>query len=121
MGQFGVIGAGSNEPVSVLSRWQAPGQVTNVAKFTTIETTAYNHLFQSDGFYSDAAFIRLKNVALSYNFPAEWLKKHGISRASLFMKAQNLFFLSGYSGLDPEDPGGLPIPRVITAGFSINY
>jgi hypothetical protein len=58
-------GALSNQPASVLSRWQSPGDVTSVQKFTT-SNTAYTYLAYSDASVTDASFIRLKNVAFDY-------------------------------------------------------
>ena len=46
-------------------------------------------------------YVRLKNVALGYSFDTKaW--HLGISRLRLYVQAQNLLTITGYSGLDPE-------------------
>jgi hypothetical protein len=79
--------------------------------------TAYGYLQQSDAIISDASFIRLKNIALSYQLPAEWQKRMHLQMARLYLQIQNLLTITHYQGLDPET-GGLNLPplRMITAG-----
>lgn len=59
----------------------------------------------SDFFVEDGSYFRLKNVTLGYRVPLA-----GISdRASIrfYGSAQNVFTITGYSGLDPEIGGGV--------------
>lgn len=51
-------------------------------------------------YLEDASHIRLDNMSIGYTFNTsniEWLEK-----ARLYVAAQNLFVITGYSGLDPE-------------------
>jgi hypothetical protein len=82
--------------------------------------TAYGYLQQSDAIISDASFIRLKNIALSYQLPAEWQKRMHLQMARLYLQIQNLLTITHYQGLDPET-GGLNLPplRMITAGVQV--
>ena len=48
-------------------------------------------------------YLRLKNVTLGYTFNTKnWSKAVGISALRLYVQAQNLFVITGYSGMDPE-------------------
>ena len=48
-------------------------------------------------------YLRLKNVSLGYTFNTKnWSKAVGISALRLYVQAQNLFVITGYSGMDPE-------------------
>jgi TonB-linked SusC/RagA family outer membrane protein len=116
-----------NEPVSVLDRWQAPGESTTLQKFTSnYGTPAYSsflNLANSDAQYTDASFIRLKNVSLSYSLSALWLKKVSVENCRFYLQAQNLFVITGYKGSDPETQSfqSLPPLRTIVGGFQITF
>ncbi|MFY0712992.1 TonB-dependent receptor [Seonamhaeicola sp. NFXS20] len=56
----------------------------------------------SSRFVEDGSYIRLKNIALGYNFPSEIIDDLGIEKLRLSVSAQNLFTITDYSGLDPE-------------------
>lgn len=57
----------------------------------------------SNSYYVEkASFLRLKNVVLGYTFPKSWLSKATIQNLRLYVQAENLFTITGYSGLDPE-------------------
>ncbi|AUP78685.1 SusC/RagA family TonB-linked outer membrane protein [Flavivirga eckloniae] len=56
----------------------------------------------SSRFVEDGSYIRLKNLALGYNLPAELINGLGIERIRLSLSAQNLLTFTDYSGLDPE-------------------
>lgn len=113
-----------NSPTSVLSRWQKPGDVSNVARFTTQpDITDGNFSSFSDGVYTDASYIRLQNVSISYTIPQKLSSKAGIQNSSIFIQAQNLFVITKYKGIDPETQnfGTIPPSKCITAGISFNF
>lgn len=116
-----------NVPTAVLNRWRKPGDVAMYAKFTTMPNAnnnfSYNNYQISDALYTDASFIRLQNLAISYNFPKVFMKKLGVKSLSLNIRCENVFIITKYKGIDPEtqDFGGLPRPRVLTAGILCNF
>ncbi len=84
----------------------------------------------SSQFIEDGSFFRLDNLTLAYDFALPVVK---VSRARAYLTAQNLFCITGYSGLDPEvntDTSGkgssvlgvdyLSYPRSRTFIFGIN-
>ncbi|NII23444.1 SusC/RagA family TonB-linked outer membrane protein [Pseudoflavitalea sp. X16] len=112
-----------NMPVEVLDRWQKPGNNAAFPRFNATRATAVNYTSfrDSDGGYMDASFIRLKNVQLAYDFARLIGKKIGVQTLRAYIQAQNLFTITNYFGLDPENqqPVSLPPLRVITAGIKI--
>ena len=56
----------------------------------------------SSRFVEDGSYLRLKNIALGYNFPSDITDKLNIGNARLSISAQNLLTFTSYSGLDPE-------------------
>ncbi|MEP7375282.1 MAG: SusC/RagA family TonB-linked outer membrane protein [Chitinophagaceae bacterium] len=110
---FDMPGTLANQPSLVLGRWQKPGDITSIQKFSTGSGgsfTTFNRLISSDGSYDDASFLRLKNLYVSWQ-----LKRY----ATLLVTGQNLFTITKFSNLDPETRSFLPPLRVITAGVQI--
>ncbi|WP_179318916.1 SusC/RagA family TonB-linked outer membrane protein [Winogradskyella helgolandensis] len=56
----------------------------------------------SSRFVEDGSYVRLKNLAIGYTFPAEIIEDLGIENLRLSVSAQNLLTFTSYSGLDPE-------------------
>ncbi len=95
-----------NRHVDILKRWQEPGDVTNVPMLTpngNIEGIAQNFGFMgSTQFMSDAGFVRLKTVTLSYEIPSNILESAGFRSASVFVQGVNLATWTKFNGIDPE-------------------
>ncbi|WKZ60936.1 MAG: SusC/RagA family TonB-linked outer membrane protein [Cyclobacteriaceae bacterium] len=53
----------------------------------------------SSKYLEDASFLKLDNVTLNYNFN---IRNEYISNLSAFCSAQNVFWITGYKGIDPE-------------------
>jgi TonB-linked SusC/RagA family outer membrane protein len=118
---FPIAGRMSNQPAEVLHRWQAPGDDATYQKFTAGFNPSLLRFRQSDYTISDASFIRLKNVALSYQLPSAAMDKIGLQSLKVYALAQNLFTITRYKGLDPETQSSIVLPplRVITLGIQI--
>ncbi len=116
-------GAMANQPVEVLDAWTAPGDQTDTQGYTAggsyeRSVAAYN-LGQSDAAFSDATYLRLKNISLSYNIP-NFL--HSTSNAKVFIQGQNLYTLTEYKGQDPEQTQGfIPALRWLGAGLTLTF
>lgn len=121
-------GTANNAPTLVLGRWQNPGDITDVQKFTTSAgsltgLSGYYAGYFSNLFYvTDASYARLKNVYLSYDVPSKWLNKVHIRSFRVYMQGQNLFVITPYKGADPETQSFTLMPplRTITAGLQLS-
>lgn len=117
-------GGASNLPAGLLDRWQHTGDIKPVQQYTTgANADAYDAAIkytQSTAAYSDASYIRLKNISLSYTLPAQALKN--IS-CRLYVQAQNLLTITHFKGLDPENQStsALPPLRVVSFGTQLNF
>jgi hypothetical protein len=112
-----------NQSDQVLKRWQDSGDVTNIQRFGQQSDIyeAYQVFQVSDQSVTDASFIRLKNLSISYVLP-EWINKIGASNFRIFIQGQNLATITRYKGLDPETQGSfLPPLRVLTFGVSLTF
>ncbi|MFC4676867.1 TonB-dependent receptor [Dysgonomonas termitidis] len=77
----------------------------------------------SDYFLENGSFFKMDNITAGYTFP-----KLGKSDMSLRLSGavQNVFIITGYSGLDPEIYSGIdrntyPRPRVYTLSLNLNF
>jgi len=76
-----------------------------------------------DFFLQKAWFIRLQSVSLGYKLPQKWFG--GIfQEARVHIDAQNLFFISPYTGVDPETDSytaAYPNVKTFTMGVNIKF
>lgn len=118
---------GKNQSDRVLDRWQVPGQITDVPK-------ANFDLRNSSYFVEDGSYLRVKNVALSYNIRGDALTRLGINRLQPYVSATNLLTWTNYSGMDPEvnqwgnsgqvqgiDWGTYPQSRAFVFGVNVEF
>jgi TonB-dependent starch-binding outer membrane protein SusC len=114
----------SNQPVSVLDRWQKPGDNSTISKFSSVNNFLAP-IVSSDYRFTDASYIRLKNVALSWELPNKWIHKAYLKKCRIYIHGQNLITITKYKGLDPESKNiltpALPPLRVIMAGVHLGF
>jgi TonB-linked SusC/RagA family outer membrane protein len=115
-----------NEPVEIIGKeWQFPGNKTaSLEEFTASPYGTPHYIFTgSDGVFTDASYIRLSNLSISYSLPSQFLKKAGLQGCNIFFHTNDLFILTKYKGLDPETQnfGGLPPTKTIVGGINFNF
>lgn len=121
---LGLPGSRNNQTTDVLARWQNPGDTGPFQQYSTGANAAVANAFtkykESDATISDASYIRLKNVALSYQLPPIWLKD---VVCKLNIQTQNLLTLTSYRGADPEfkTRGVLPPLKIVTTGVQFIF
>jgi TonB-linked SusC/RagA family outer membrane protein len=116
---------GINQPVSVLARWTKGGDQTNIQRFSTNSSVVqpFRNGNNSDASFSDASFIRLKNISLSWALRKQILDKIRFQNLRVFIQGQNLFTITKYKGLDPEtlNISSLPPLRICTVGIRATF
>ncbi len=113
-----------NLPAAMINRWQNPGDVTDIQQVNSDFSFILSHQqhYASNLSRVDASFIRLQNVALSYTIPEKINKRLGLSSAIIYLRAQNLFTITGFDGIDPETQRvKFPPLRNITAGLRLTF
>lgn len=117
-----------NMPAEILNRWQNPGDIAYIQRFSTQELAqgsgpvleSWVRAAQSTAAYVDASFIRVKNISLSYNIPEQWKQKLRMKNLRVYVQGQNLWTITNYKGLDPETKSiSLPQLRILTAGIQV--
>ncbi len=117
-----------NQLSSVVNRWRAEGQVTNMPKATYGDPMGNSRF--SDRWIEDGSYLRLRHASLSYAMP---VKEGFIRNATVYITGTNLLTFTKYMGYDPEfsaspslygqgiDTGLDPIFRSATLGVKLGF
>ncbi len=112
-----------NQSTAVLSHWQKQGDISNIQRFSqnTSLNSAFGNAKNSDQTLSDASYIRLKNLSVSWKLPDLWRQKAHLQTARIFIQGQNLLTITKYKGMDPETQSAISLPplRVWIMGIQI--
>ncbi len=87
--------AGRENLPSGLGYWTAANQNSERPSLAFINARLYNYP-------TDASFVRLKDVTLSYVFRPEAIDKAGLSSLTLYCTGRNLYTWTNWFGWDPE-------------------
>ena len=121
----------SNGSVDALNYWTPANTATNVPRPIIGDPNANGR--DSDRFVESGSYLKLQNFQFGYNVPSTVLKKlKGIESARFYVSGQNVFFLTGYKGYDPDfssdglfsrgyDYGSYPNPRTFMAGVQVGF
>ncbi|WDF55273.1 SusC/RagA family TonB-linked outer membrane protein [Mucilaginibacter sp. KACC 22063] len=77
-----------NHVAAQLDRWQKPGDITNVPKY--VFNNSNNSSASSTRFLYKGDYIRLRELTLAYNVPAQAVQKLGISSLRVYLRGTNL-------------------------------
>ena len=110
---------GRNQLSTVMNRWTPQNPDADMPRAVYNDPNGNNRT--SDRFVENAGYIRLQHVQVGYSLPAGWLRKiDAVQSVRLFMAANNLFTITNYSGLDPEDDA-FPNTRQFFAGIKASF
>lgn len=87
---------GRRNMTTAVGYWTAQNQSN---EFRSLSKTSNRHGY---GFNQNAGFTRLKDVTLSYNFPAAICQKMKISDLMIYFSGRNLYTWTDWTGWDPE-------------------
>ncbi|MCK8492676.1 TonB-dependent receptor [Spirosoma sp. RP8] len=82
----------------------------------------------------DGSYVRIRTITLGYTLPSTLLSRLGLSRARVYVTAQNPFTFTKYLGFNPEvnsrpdsalssgeDYGTYPLPRTTSVGLNLSF
>ncbi|WP_233378945.1 TonB-dependent receptor [Maribellus sp. CM-23] len=104
---------------SHLDRW-TPNNTD--ASYPRMYYQADHNIVFSDYWVEDASYLRLKNIQLGYTLPKHLTDKMKISRAKVYLSADNLFTITNYfGGFDPEvrETSGDEYPQLKTFALGV--
>ena len=122
-----------NKEVGMLSanQWDGGTYTSNVPRTYAANnaTLAWNDLF-SERKIQNAAYWKIANVELGYNFPDKWFGGY-VSGVRAYVSAQNLYTFTGYHGYNVDYAGGtftpgynfcsFPTPRTFMGGILLSF
>lgn len=93
----------ANHDKEVLTRWQKPGDITNVPKLVfgdNISNGSRDFVISDD--VEKADFIKIRNISVGYSLPESLTARLKLSRVRFYAAVQNAFVFTKYTGFDPE-------------------
>ncbi len=107
------------------SRWQKEGDIATHPKARVGGNRRSNEI--TSRYLEDGSYLRIKNVTVSYPFPANIAKKMHMQSFRIFISGDNLYTFTKFSGMDPEvGVNGLfsynwPVSRVFSLGLNLKF
>jgi TonB-linked SusC/RagA family outer membrane protein len=104
--------------------WQQVGDEKAIQRYTlgldSQASTANSRYMSSNAYFTDASFIRLRNVSLNYKLPSNIIP--GMN-ANIYLQGQNILTFTKYKGADPDQaqPGYLPFLKQFTLGVKLGF
>ena len=115
---------GTHWSTDILNRWQKPGDITDIPRLQNNYTAA---TAASSRYLTDASYLALKNVSLSYTLPKRIQQKLDMKNCKIFLTGDNLFLVSKRKGMDPQQTfNGTAdftyVPnRVVSLGINVTF
>lgn len=129
-------GRHENYTTDVYERWHGEGTSNTMPRLTAGSNA--NLMNISDIYIENGDYLKMQNITLGYDFKRVF-KALPFSQARFYFSAQNLFTITGYSGMDPEvgysasdnsgtdnwssgiDLGFFPSPRTYLFGVNLKF
>ena len=128
---------GGNFPAYFLDRWHKADPYDPDSEWIPGEWPAMRGTVEAGMLYldndiwrRDCSYLRLKNVAIGYTVPVQYIQKAGLSSCRIFFDANNLYTWCGsfVKLFDPEKNAGAnnssmnyPIMRTYNIGLNISF
>ncbi|GAB3497809.1 TonB-dependent receptor [Spirosoma knui] len=117
-----------------LDRWQSADNPGNgfVNRANRLSTGSNGEI--STWHIEDGSYVRIRTLTLGYSLPSTLLQRLRLTRARLYVSAQNPFTFTKYLGFNPEvnsrpdsalssgeDYGTYPLPRTTSVGINLSF
>ena len=120
-----------NQSTAVNWRWRKNGDITEIPRAMNSNAGSSYNALPSSRYVESGDFMRLQYVQLSYSFDAKHLRRYGLKGLNFYVSANNLFFFTKYSGVDPEhsasgyspayDSAQTPRSRSVTFSLNVQF
>jgi hypothetical protein len=109
----------------MLSRWQKPGDITNIPRMDNAQTSFFGAT--SSRWLTDASFLNIQNITMAYEFNGRFGKKKlPFQTGRLFLAVENVQMFTKRNGMNPMQSfsgvtsvGYIPA-RVMNIGVNVN-
>ena len=110
-------GYGSAKHVDILQRWQQPGDITSVPRLDAARTADFDAA--SDRWLTDASYLNMRNITLSYSLPGVTAKRLFLNNAQVYVSAENYLILSKRKGMNVQQTFAGTTDNVFSVAKSI--
>ena len=108
-----------NWSTNVYNYWHGEG--TGNGRYPRLTAGTNTNMIQvSDIYVDDASYFRLQTLTVGYDFTKIW-KNSPFQQLRLYFQAQNLFTITGYDGMDPEQGSSIANESWVTGVDICNY
>lgn len=97
---FEGMSSGTNMLASAEDAWTPTHTNTDIPRAILQDPNGNSR--ESDRFLENGSFVRLRQLQIGYTLPAALMKKILIDKLRFYVSGENLFTITGYSGIDPE-------------------
>jgi TonB-linked SusC/RagA family outer membrane protein len=118
---FGMpYGEAMNHTPDVLNAWRPDNKNSDIPRMIW-QDPAGNGRF-SDFFVEDAGYLRLANIQVGYTLPESvyMATSNILNEFRIYIGCSNLFTITNFNDLDPEDPFN-PAPLIVYTGLNIKF
>ena len=115
-GRQTIVAGGANFEAAYRDRWTTTNPSNTIPRAANGDPSGNNRI--ADRHVEDAGFIRLQLLQLGYSFSGNVLEKMGFSNMRCYLSGSNLFVITPYSGLDPEN---YTTPTTFSVGVNLNF
>ncbi|MEO7119500.1 MAG: TonB-dependent receptor [Ginsengibacter sp.] len=110
---------GRNQLASVLNAWTPDNASSGMPRAVYGDPNGNNRF--SDRFIENASYLRLQNLQIGYTIPKKLLDRtHAIQNFRIYFSGINLFTVTKYSGVDPENDA-YPSTRQFLFGVNASF
>jgi TonB-linked SusC/RagA family outer membrane protein len=99
----------ANMDAVAYQRWTGPGSTSKWPRMSTIRAND-NYRFSELGL-KNGDYLRMKDVNLSYTFPAALIESFRIADLRVYISGRNLLTVTDFDGVDPEETGRTNLSR----------
>lgn len=116
LGKQSINGFGGHFLADYRERWTENNTNTHIPRAVQNDPAGNNRI--SDRHVEDAGFFRLQEFQIGYTVAAPVISNFGINNLRVFVSGSNIFVISPYNDLDPED---ITTPTVFSIGANLNF
>lgn len=118
-----IFTASKNAHPREANRWRKPGDITDVPGYNTsgmsssLQTDFYDRKLESGD------YLKCTEISLGYRFPYKLLEPVKLKSARINLNMRDVFTITKYKALDPENFGGFgyPISRKYMLSLSVGF
>ena len=123
------LASANNRGVAILDAWTPDNPDATIPAVSLSNNNNENRM--STYFVENGSYMKMKYLKVGYDLPQKWLTPWKCQSLNVFAQVENVFTITGYSGLDPElplstygsrrDSGAYPRARTFTLGVNLAF